>query len=126
MIDINEVRKQFAEYLNQNADRRRSLDSALMHVVELAYLQGMADAKGSQSEQADKEPSPADRSLFDLWLNYPQLSVSYDREPEPINDAPWLCHEESGSPNDTEWRLVGRGRTPEAALTMGILALRMG
>src|SRR5574337_1057550 len=45
MIDFDDVRRQFAEYLAQNADKRHSLDAALMHVVERAYQQGQTDAQ---------------------------------------------------------------------------------
>ena len=41
MLDLNAVRAEFAEYLASNANKRHSLDAALMHVVEKAYQQGM-------------------------------------------------------------------------------------
>lgn len=44
MLDLNQVRADFAEYLASNANKRHSLDAALMHVVERAYQKGMADA----------------------------------------------------------------------------------
>lgn len=44
MLDINRVRADFAAYLVGHAGKRHSLDAALMHVVERAYQQGMADA----------------------------------------------------------------------------------
>lgn len=44
MLDLNQVRAEFAEYLASNANKRHSLDAALMHVVEAAYQKGMADA----------------------------------------------------------------------------------
>jgi hypothetical protein len=43
-LDLNEVRAEFAAYLASNANKRHSLDAALMHVVQSAYQKGMADA----------------------------------------------------------------------------------
>jgi hypothetical protein len=45
MLDLNAIRAKFAEYLANNANKRHSLDAALMHVVEYAYQRGMQDAK---------------------------------------------------------------------------------
>ena len=44
MLDPNRVRAEFADFLADHAGTRHSLDAALMHVVERAYQQGMADA----------------------------------------------------------------------------------
>jgi len=44
MLDLNRVRADFAAYLVGHAGKRHSLDAALMHVVERAYQQGLADA----------------------------------------------------------------------------------
>lgn len=44
MLDLNQVRADFAAYLVDRAGIRHSLDAALMHVVERAYQQGLADA----------------------------------------------------------------------------------
>lgn len=44
MLDLNQVRADFAQYLASNANKRHSLDAALMHVVEQAYQKGIADA----------------------------------------------------------------------------------
>lgn len=44
MLDLNQVRADFADFLADHAGTRHSLDAALMHVVERAYQQGMADA----------------------------------------------------------------------------------
>lgn len=44
MLDLNQVRADFATFLAGNADKRHSLDAALMHVVEAAYQKGLADA----------------------------------------------------------------------------------
>ena len=48
MLDLNDVRAQFAAYLDSNANKRHSLDAALMHVVEQAYQRGMKDGKEEQ------------------------------------------------------------------------------
>jgi hypothetical protein len=44
MLDLNRVRADFAAFLADHSGRRHSLDAALMHVVEQAYQQGLADA----------------------------------------------------------------------------------
>lgn len=44
MLDLNRVRADFADFLADHSGRRHSLDAALMHVVEQAYQQGLADA----------------------------------------------------------------------------------
>ena len=44
MLDINQIRADFAGYLQAHAASRHSLDAALMHVVEMAYRQGYTDA----------------------------------------------------------------------------------
>lgn len=44
MLDLNQVRADFANYLASNANKRHSLDAAMMHVVQAAYQKGMADA----------------------------------------------------------------------------------
>ena len=44
MLDLNQVRADFAAFLVDHAGVRHSLDAALMHVVEQAYQQGLADA----------------------------------------------------------------------------------
>lgn len=45
MLDINHIRREMADYLAANASHRHSLDAAVMHVVQLAYQQGMQDAQ---------------------------------------------------------------------------------
>jgi hypothetical protein len=44
MLDINQIRADFAAYLADHAGTRHSLDAALMYVVERAYQQGIEDA----------------------------------------------------------------------------------
>ena len=44
MLDLNQIRADFAAHLGIHANRLHSLDAALMHVVERAYQQGLADA----------------------------------------------------------------------------------
>ena len=44
MLDLNQIRADFAEFLASNASKRHSLDAALMHVVEGAYQKGLYDA----------------------------------------------------------------------------------
>lgn len=50
MLDLNAIRAQFADYLASNANKRHSLDAALMHVVEFAYQKGIEDAKTKTAE----------------------------------------------------------------------------
>lgn len=45
MLDLNTIRADFAAYLVAHAATRHSLDAALMHVVERAYQQGIADGR---------------------------------------------------------------------------------
>ena len=45
MLDLNQIRKDFADYLASNANKRHSLDAALMFVVEKAYQKGMDDSQ---------------------------------------------------------------------------------
>lgn len=45
MLDINHIRREMADYLAANACHRHSLDAAVMHVVQLAYQQGIRDAQ---------------------------------------------------------------------------------
>lgn len=44
MLDLNQIRADFAAHLARHAATRHSLDAALMHVVESAYQKGLADA----------------------------------------------------------------------------------
>lgn len=44
MLDLNQIRADFAEFLAGNASKRHSLDAALMYVVEGAYQKGLSDA----------------------------------------------------------------------------------
>lgn len=46
MLDLNVIRKEFAEFLAKDPDARFRMDAALAHVVELAYRQGIQDAEG--------------------------------------------------------------------------------
>jgi len=43
MLDLNQVRADFAAHLAANASTRHSLDAALMHVVERSYQRGLED-----------------------------------------------------------------------------------
>ena len=44
MIDLNNVRKEFAAFLSADPGRFR-MDAALAHVVTMAYQQGIKDAR---------------------------------------------------------------------------------
>lgn len=43
MLDLNQIRREFADHLAADPTRFR-MDSALAHVVTLAYQQGIKDA----------------------------------------------------------------------------------
>jgi len=49
-LDINEVRKVFADYLQSNFHQSKSLDAALMAAVVYAYEKGLKD---KPDEKAD-------------------------------------------------------------------------
>jgi len=44
MLDLNQIRREFAEFLAQDPTRFR-MDAALAHVVTRAYQQGIQDAQ---------------------------------------------------------------------------------
>ncbi len=50
MIDLNQIRQEFADFLAKDPTRWR-MDAALAHVVELAYRQGLADAAQTEINQ---------------------------------------------------------------------------
>lgn len=54
MLDINKIRAEMATYLAENASHRHSLDSAVMHVVQIAYQQGMHDAQAGGLVQSTR------------------------------------------------------------------------
>jgi hypothetical protein len=43
MLDINEGRQVFADYLQANWHKSKSLDAALMAAIEFAYRRGLED-----------------------------------------------------------------------------------
>lgn len=53
MLDMNDIRRQMAEYLAENASHRHSIDAAVMHVVQIAYRKGMADAVRENDNPVD-------------------------------------------------------------------------
>lgn len=57
MLDLNEVRREFSAHLAADPTRWR-MDSALAHVVTLAYRQGLEDGK------AEAKKSPDHSGLF--------------------------------------------------------------
>ena len=44
-LDIDEVRAEMAKFLSANSNKRHSLDAALMHVVKLAFEEGLRIGK---------------------------------------------------------------------------------
>ena len=72
MLDINEIRRQMAEYLAANAAHRHSIDAAVMHVVQIAYQQGMADGSTRAPEiviaiDGERLPITAAGTDFRTW-----------------------------------------------------------
>lgn len=51
MLDLNEARRVFADHLGANADRRHSLDAALMAACEWAYRKGLQDGADAEMER---------------------------------------------------------------------------
>ena len=61
MLDLDEVRKAFADHLSNDPSGRWRMDSALAHVATLCYQRGIDDTKGSRYAAAliaDHEASP--------------------------------------------------------------------
>lgn len=65
MLDLNQIRADFAAHLGTHANRRHSLDAALMHVVERAYQKGLNDALSLPPVLADT-PAHLDAGIPDL------------------------------------------------------------
>jgi hypothetical protein len=55
-LDVNAGRQVFADYLQGNFHKSKSLDAALMAVIEWAYRKGLADAAADR--QGDKAAPP--------------------------------------------------------------------
>lgn len=53
MVDINEIRKMFAEHMAENHRQRFSFDAALFHVAKEIYNKGLEDGLklGSKDDQ---------------------------------------------------------------------------
>jgi hypothetical protein len=51
MLDINEGRQVFADYLQDNWHKSKSLDAALMAAIEFAYRRGLEDVKKDDKQQ---------------------------------------------------------------------------
>lgn len=49
MLDLNQLRDEFAKHLTTNAYNRFSMDAALMHVCSVAYDHGYRDGTDSKS-----------------------------------------------------------------------------
>jgi putative hemolysin len=67
-------------------------------------------------------PTPAtdqDAALLDALEAHPSWELSQDTDPEELG---WLVHKVVGSPNDREWREIGKGRTPREAIRAAIQA----
>ena len=53
MIDLNDLRRKFAEHLAADPTRWR-MDSALAYVCELAYQQGIRDGQAPKFDEEEK------------------------------------------------------------------------
>lgn len=51
MLDLDEIRAEFARHLMENTAQRWRLDASVAHVVRLAYEKGMADAMSNPASQ---------------------------------------------------------------------------
>lgn len=54
MLDLNKIRKEFAEFLSQDPRARWRMDAALAHVVEIAYRRGIEDGKAEIIERQEQ------------------------------------------------------------------------
>lgn len=52
MLDLNELRRIFAEKMLEQPNRRFSIDTALFEICLMAYQQGLNDAKESSCSEA--------------------------------------------------------------------------
>lgn len=52
MIDLNEVRRVFSEFLATDPEARWRMDAALAHVAEFCYRRGMEDANKQGEQQS--------------------------------------------------------------------------
>ncbi len=70
---------------------------------------------------SDPVPTTPDKALLDWFAKHPQCELSfagYDDEQH------WVVHRVSGGRNDREWRLVGEGETPRAAILAAMEGMR--
>lgn len=52
MLDLNDLRHEMARYMIDHP--RGSLDSAILHVLNLAYAQGLRDADNKQGDKNEQ------------------------------------------------------------------------
>lgn len=58
MLDLNRIRKEFADFLSADPTRFR-MDAALAHVVTIAYQQGINDGGHGNTSSSDHFRDPA-------------------------------------------------------------------
>lgn len=56
MLDLNELRDEFARYLNDNTGQRHSMDGALLHACRIAYERGLLHGRQEACERAQANP----------------------------------------------------------------------
>lgn len=49
MLDLNDARREYAEFLRTDPKARWRMDAALAHVVEWAYRRGLEDGRQTRS-----------------------------------------------------------------------------
>lgn len=52
MLDLDDIRAEFARHLAANAGQRWRLDATIAHVCEIAYRAGLADAERASEDAA--------------------------------------------------------------------------
>ena len=58
MIDVDEARTVYAEYLGKHANEKKALDAAFMHVVEWVYRRAFAEGQVEGERVALQRPPP--------------------------------------------------------------------
>lgn len=58
MIDVDEARTVYAEYLGKHAKEKKAMDAAFMHVVEWVYRRAFADGEKEGARVALQQPPP--------------------------------------------------------------------
>lgn len=83
MLDLNTIREEFAKHLSADPTGRWRMDSALAHVVEVAYQQGVKDgASLSQKEDAYELLKDLVKAMDLSFISSWQSTHGWDKELE--------------------------------------------